>query len=85
LSNDDDPDLAATMALVAFLRAEADAAGKKAKSFRKQAQQLAVKFGINENVQQRYEIDPEQLPPLDENGVPKYRVCIENKKDTSNS
>jgi hypothetical protein len=70
------PDLAATMALVAFLRAEADAADQKAKSFRRQAQQLAVQFGIHDNVQQRYEIDPQQLPPLDEHGVPKYRVCV---------
>ena len=47
-------DSTATMALVAFLRAEADAAEEKAKSYRRQAEQLAQTFGVSSDMQQRY-------------------------------
>ena len=47
-------DSASTMALVTFLRAEADMADQRAKSLRFQAHQLAQTFGISTNVQQRY-------------------------------
>ena len=45
---------ASALALVAFMRSEADAAEQKAKSFRFQAEQLAQSFGISRDIQQRY-------------------------------
>ncbi|KAL7569851.1 hypothetical protein ACA910_008520 [Epithemia clementina (nom. ined.)] len=66
-------DSTATAALVTFLRMEADLADQKAKSFRSQARQLAQTFGISVDVLERDEVGQGDLPPLDENGVPKYR------------
>jgi len=66
-------DHAATVALISYLRSEAAAADAKAKSLRQQAQQLAQTFGITQEAQRRYEIVPQDLPPLDDQGVPKYK------------
>ena len=60
-------------ALVQYLRAEADAADQRARSLREQAAQLSALHGITPDVQQRYEINPDELPPMDEHGVPKYK------------
>jgi len=46
--------ITATAAIVSFLRKEADVAEKKAKSLRKQADELAAMFGISEESQRRY-------------------------------
>jgi hypothetical protein len=68
-----DSSLATTQALVAYLRMEADLADEKAKRLRAQAKALSEQFGVTEVMQSRYELDPDQLPPMDENGVPKYK------------
>jgi len=44
----------ATVALVGFLRAEADLSEQRAESLRTQATNLAAQFGITEDLQQRY-------------------------------
>ena len=69
----DDVGFATTKALVAYLRSEADSADEKAKRLREQALALSQRFGITEEMQTQYEMDPEELPPVDENGVPKYK------------
>eukprot|EP00980_Cylindrotheca_fusiformis_P028272 scaffold22589_cov138-Cylindrotheca_fusiformis.AAC.35 len=62
-----------TSALVAFLRMEADAAEQKAKRFRDQAAALARQYGISEADLGAYDCSPQQMAPLDEHGVPKYK------------
>jgi hypothetical protein len=58
-----------TTALVAYLRCEADMSELKAKRLREQAAALAHEFGdANFDV-----LEPEEMAPLDENGVPRYR------------
>ena len=69
----EDPSLTTTSALVAYLRMEADLADEKAKRLRAQASALCERFGVTDEMQSHYELDPHQLPPMDENGVPKYR------------
>lgn len=49
-----EPSDAATIALVTYLRSEADQAEQKAKSLRAQADQLAAAYSITEDMQQRY-------------------------------
>jgi hypothetical protein len=44
----------ATVALIGFLRCEADLADKKAESLRAQATHLAAQFGITDDIQERY-------------------------------
>jgi hypothetical protein len=44
----------ATVALIGFLRCEADLADKKAESLRAQAAHLAAQFGITDDLQERY-------------------------------
>ena len=66
-------DFSATRALVGFLRSEADQAEEKARRLRAQSASLARKFGITDSQQSTYGIPPDQLPPLDENGVPRYK------------
>jgi HMG (high mobility group) box len=68
-----DPSVTTTHALVAYLRMEADLADEKAKRLRAQADALAERFGVTDDMQSHYELNPDQLPPMDENGVPKYR------------
>ncbi|CAB9521728.1 expressed unknown protein [Seminavis robusta] len=68
-----DPSLTTTHALVAYLRMEADLAEEKSKRLRAQAAALSERFGVTEDMQSQYELNPDQLPPTDENGVPKYR------------
>lgn len=68
-----DPSLTTSYALVAYLRMEADLADEKAKRLRAQAAALCARFGVTEEMQSQYELNPSQLPPVDENGVPKYR------------
>lgn len=63
----------ATSALVDYLRMEADFAEEKARKLRQQAASLAQRFGVSEAAQLAYEIDPGEMPPLDENGVPRYK------------
>eukprot|EP00934_Nitzschia_sp_Nitz4_P009200 Nitzschia sp. Nitz4//scaffold79_size90958//26588//27339//NITZ4_005015-RA/size90958-augustus-gene-0.174-mRNA-1//-1//CDS//3329558219//9190//frame0 len=62
-----------TAALITHLRMEADLAEEKARRLRHQAANLAESFGISERAQQAYELDPGEMPPLDENGLPKYK------------
>lgn len=62
-----------TEAMVTYLRTEADRADDKAKRLRKQAAEIAERFGITEESQQTYDLDPNDLPPLDENGLPRYK------------
>ena len=67
---------AAVAALVAYLRSEADLAEQKAASLHQQAAALAAQFGIIDTVEelwQRYTLQQDELPPLDEHGVPKYK------------
>lgn len=64
---------AATQAMVTYLRLEADLADEKARRLRAQAAELSERFGITEAMQSQYEMDPEELPPVDENGIPKYK------------
>ena len=59
--------------LVQYLRAEAEASEQRAKSLREQAARLSALHGITPDLQQRYEINPDELPPMDEHGVPKYK------------
>jgi len=68
-----DPAMTTTAALVAYLRMEADLADEKAKRLRAQAAALSEQFGVTDEMQSQYELNPDQLPPMDENGVPKYR------------
>lgn len=70
-----DPEDAATTALVAFLRSEADLSEQRSRSLRAQADQLAAAFEISESTMDRYDglLQPNELPPLDEHGIPKYR------------
>jgi hypothetical protein len=44
----------ATVALIGFLRCEADLADRKAESLRAQAAHLASQFGITDDLQERY-------------------------------
>jgi len=62
-----------TESMVSFLRIEAHHADDKAKRLRKQAAEIAEQFGITEESQQIYDLDPTELPPLDEKGLPKYK------------
>jgi hypothetical protein len=62
-----------TQFLVAFLRNEADQAERRAQQLREQAAQLRAAHGITDEQIRRYQIPTDQLPPLDERGVPKYR------------
>jgi len=67
---------AAVAALVAYLRSEADLAEQKAAGLHQQAAALAAQFGIVDTVEelwQRYTLQQDELPPLDEHGVPKYK------------
>uniref|UniRef100_A0A7R9WXW2 HMG box domain-containing protein n=1 Tax=Craspedostauros australis TaxID=1486917 RepID=A0A7R9WXW2_9STRA len=73
LSDPDDPNFSATKALVRHLRQEADLSQQKADRLNEQARMLSVQFGVTQAAQDQYAIDPTQLPPLDENGVPKYK------------
>jgi hypothetical protein len=59
--------------MVSYLRKEAALADQKAKRLRLQAAELAVKFGITNDIQETYELDPIELAPLDEKGQPKYK------------
>ena len=68
-----DPSLTTTHALVAYLRMEADLADEKAIRLRAQAEALSHQFGVTEELQSQYELNPDQLAPLDERGVPKYK------------
>ena len=68
-----DPSMTTTHALVAYLRMEADLADEKAKRLRAQAAALAEQFGVTEDMQSQYELTPDQLPPVDQNGVPRYK------------
>ena len=74
--NDLPDDAAPTAALVAYLRSEADAAEQRAKSLRAQILLLQKQYNISDDAQQRYEIEPNELPPMDEHGVPKYKVGL---------
>ena len=69
----DEANFSVTEAMVSFLRTEANQADARAKRLRKQAFELARQFGITEESQQSYGINPNDLPPLDENGLPKYK------------
>jgi hypothetical protein len=58
-----------TTALVAYLRCEADISELKAKRLREQAAALAHEYG-----DAAFDVlEPEEMAPLDEHGVPKYR------------
>ena len=60
---------ASTAALVAYLRCEADLSELKAKRLREQAAALAAEYGdVNYTI-----LEPEEMAPLDEHGIPKYR------------
>ncbi|VEU39679.1 unnamed protein product [Pseudo-nitzschia multistriata] len=59
--------------MVSYLRKEAVLADEKAKRLRKQAAEIAKEFGITDESQKLYEMDPAELPPLDEKGMPKYK------------
>lgn len=73
-----DPSVTTTHALVAYLRSEADLADEKAKRLRAQAAALAEQFGVTEEIQAQYELRPDQLPPVDQNGVPRcvWGFCV---------
>jgi hypothetical protein len=58
-----------TAALVAYLRCEADISELKAKRLREQAAVLAQEYGDADF----HVLEPEEMAPLDENGIPKYR------------
>jgi HMG-box domain len=59
---------ASTAALVAYLRCEADISELKAKRLREQAAALAAEYGdVNYTI-----LEPEEMAPLDEHGIPKY-------------
>mmetsp|Transcript_31570 Transcript_31570/g.52118 ORF Transcript_31570/g.52118 Transcript_31570/m.52118 type:complete len:204 (+) Transcript_31570:73-684(+) len=58
---------------IAFLRMEADLSEEKAKRLRAQADALAQQHGITVEMESSYELNPEELAPLDEFGVPKYK------------
>jgi hypothetical protein len=60
---------ASTAALVAYLRCEADVSEMKAKRLRQQADALALEHGE----QHFLVVDPSDMAPLDEFGVPKYK------------
>jgi hypothetical protein len=70
-----DPEDAATTALVAYLRSEADLADQRSRSLRTQADQLAAVYDISDTTMERYGglLQTNELPPLDEHGFPKYR------------
>ena len=58
-----------TAALVAYLRCEADISELKARRLREQAASLAAEYGdVNYTI-----LEPEEMAPLDEHGIPKYR------------
>ena len=60
---------ASSAALVAYLRCEADLADLRSRRLNEQADALAQKHG-----EQEWQIlDPSEMPPLDEFGVPKYK------------
>lgn len=65
-------DASSTAALVAYLRCEADIAELKAKRLRQQADALAQEHG--DPIFTIY--SPEEMAPLDEFGVPKYKGMI---------
>ena len=71
--NMSDPSLTTTSALVSYLRMEADIADERAKRLRSQAAALSERFGVTAELQSQYELNPDQMPPLDERGVPKYK------------
>mmetsp|Transcript_11119 Transcript_11119/g.26720 ORF Transcript_11119/g.26720 Transcript_11119/m.26720 type:complete len:279 (+) Transcript_11119:154-990(+) len=62
-----------TKSIVSYLRMEADQAEDRAKRLRKQAAEIAEQFGITQESQRAYDLDPTELAPLDENGIPKYK------------
>mmetsp|Transcript_12947 Transcript_12947/g.20113 ORF Transcript_12947/g.20113 Transcript_12947/m.20113 type:complete len:210 (+) Transcript_12947:132-761(+) len=62
-----------TAALVAFLRAEADSCDERALRLRTQAETLALEHHVTGEMQANYELDPEEMAPLDEHGIPKYK------------
>ena len=68
-----DPTLTTTSALVSYLRMEADIADERAQRLRSQAEALSERFGVTAELQSQYELNPDQMPPLDERGVPKYK------------
>lgn len=68
-----DPNQTTTHALVAYLRMEADLADEKAKRLRAQAEALSERYGVTDEMQSQYELNPDQLPPLNEQGLPKYK------------
>ena len=62
-----------TKALVEYLRMEADLADEKARRLRSQAAELSEQYGVTAEMQSQYELHPDQLPPLNDRGVPKYK------------
>jgi hypothetical protein len=60
----------ATAALVSYLRLEADLSEQKARRLTQQADALALEHGLDGDMQI---LDPSELAPLDEFGIPKYR------------
>mmetsp|Transcript_2773 Transcript_2773/g.4147 ORF Transcript_2773/g.4147 Transcript_2773/m.4147 type:complete len:193 (-) Transcript_2773:395-973(-) len=62
-----------TASFVAYLRMEADMSDEKAKRLRLQADALAEQHGITADMESAFELHPEEMAPLDENGVPKYK------------
>jgi hypothetical protein len=62
---------ASSLFLIQYLRSEAEMSEEKARRLRAQAAQLAEEFGSD--LPGHYELGVAELPPLDENGVPKYK------------
>lgn len=69
----DETNFSITDSMVSFLRMEANQADARAKRLRKQASEIAHQFGITEHSQRSYDLNPNEMPPLDENGLPKYK------------
>lgn len=71
MSNSSNPQQhVASIALVAYLRCEADLSELKAKRLRQQADALALEHG---DEGWSIALDPNDMAPLDEFGVPKYK------------